>query len=71
MIANSRLGEIEPGFVSNIGDNSGAHMDVIDMIDDAPIQTTISAIFFSMELSRSTWLVTSLSPGAGDMLAWP
>ena len=26
----------------------------------------LAAIFVSMELSRSTWLITSLSPGGGD-----
>lgn len=44
-------------------------MDVTDAIDSAPIQTTISAIFFSMELSRSKWLVTSLSPGSGERMS--
>src|ERR1044072_4306627 len=46
-----------------------AYMDVTDAIDSAPIQTTISAIFFSMELSRSKWLVTSLSPGSGERMS--
>jgi transposase len=27
------------------------------------IQTNLGAIFVSLELSRSTWLITSLSPG--------
>ncbi len=29
------------------------------------VRNDLSAIFVSLELSRSTWLVTSLSPGAG------
>ena len=29
------------------------------------IQTNLGAIFVSLELSRSTWLITSLSPGGG------
>jgi len=29
----------------------------------------LSAIFVSLELSRSTWLVTSLSPGAGEKIS--
>ena len=29
------------------------------------IRTNLGAIFVSLELSRSTWLITSLSPGAG------
>jgi transposase len=33
------------------------------------IRTNIGAIFVSMELSRSTWLITSLSPGAGEKLS--
>ncbi len=44
-------------------------MDMIDSFSDAPIQTTISAIFFSMELSRSKWLITSLSPGSGERMS--
>ena len=28
------------------------------------IRTDLGAIFVSLELSRSTWLVTSLSPGS-------
>ena len=30
------------------------------------IQADLPAIFVSLELSRSTWLITSLSPGAGE-----
>jgi transposase len=33
----------------------------------AAIRTELMAIFVSLELSRSTWLVTSLSPGSGKM----
>lgn len=44
-------------------------MHMIDPSSDAPIQTTISAIFFSMELSRSKWLITSLSPGNGERMS--
>ena len=33
------------------------------------IRVNIGAIFVSMELSRSTWLVTSLSPGAGEKMS--
>jgi len=44
-------------------------MDMIDAVSNAPIQTTISAIFFSMELSRSKWLITSLSPGGGERMS--
>jgi len=32
----------------------------------ATIRVDIAAIFVSLELSRSKWLVTSLSPGAGE-----
>lgn len=33
------------------------------------IRTDLGAIFVSMELSRSTWLMTSLSPGAGEKMS--
>ena len=32
------------------------------------IRTDLGAIFVSLELSRSTWLVTSLSPGGGEKI---
>ncbi len=35
----------------------------------AAIRTQIGAIFVSLELSRSTWLVTSLSPGKGEKMS--
>src|ERR1051325_4529080 len=33
------------------------------------IQTDLRAIFVSVELSRSTWLITSLSPGGGEKMS--
>jgi len=45
------------------------------MPDDAPrpalaaIRTDLGAIFVSMELSRKAWLITSLSPGAGEKMS--
>ena len=33
------------------------------------MRTDIDAIFVSMELSRSTWLITSLSPGGGEKMS--
>jgi transposase len=33
------------------------------------IHTNLAAIFVSLELSRSTWLVTSLSPGNGEKMS--
>jgi transposase len=33
------------------------------------IQTNLGAIFVSLELSRSTWLITSLSPGNGAKMS--
>jgi len=45
------------------------------MPDDAPrpapaaIRTDLGAIFVSLELSRRTWLITSLSPGAGEKMS--
>ena len=32
------------------------------------IRTDLGAIFVSLELSRSTWLITSLSPGGGEKM---
>ena len=45
------------------------------MAEDAPrpaqaaIRTDLGAIFVSLELSRRTWLITSLSPGAGEKMS--
>ena len=38
---------------------------------DAPtaIQTNLAAIFVSLELSRSIWLITSLSPGFAEKMS--
>ena len=38
---------------------------------DAPtaIRNDLDAIFVSLELSRSTWLITSLSPGGGEKMS--
>ena len=46
-------------------------MQVITDRPEAPIaiHTNLGAIFISLELSRSTWLVTSLSPGAGGKIS--
>ena len=33
------------------------------------VRTDLGAIFVSLELSRSTWLVTSLSPGGGEKMS--
>src|ERR1700733_7455072 len=35
----------------------------------AGIRIDLGAIFVSMELSKSTWLITSLSPGAGERMS--
>src|SRR3712207_515768 len=35
----------------------------------AAILVNLAAIFVSLELSRSTWLVTSLSPGRGEKMS--
>ena len=37
--------------------------------ETAAIRSQLGAIFVSLELSRSTWLVTSLSPGTGEKLS--
>jgi transposase len=34
-----------------------------------PIRVDLGAIFLSLELSQSKWLVTSLSPGGGDKMS--
>jgi transposase len=33
------------------------------------IRVNLAAIFISLELSRSKWLVTSLSPGSGERMS--
>ena len=33
------------------------------------IHINLAAIFVSLELSRSTWLITSLSPGGGEKMS--
>ena len=33
------------------------------------IRTDLGAVFVSLELSRSTWLITSLSPGGGEKMS--
>lgn len=33
------------------------------------VRTDLGAIFVSLELSRSTWLITSLSPGSGEKMS--
>jgi transposase len=33
------------------------------------IRHNLGAIFISLELSRSTWLITSLSPGGGEKMS--
>jgi transposase len=35
----------------------------------ATIRTDLGAIFVSLELSRSTWLITSLSPDGGEKMS--
>src|SRR5436305_14613616 len=44
---------------------------LLDHPFDGPtaIRTHIAAIFISLELSRSNWLVTSLSPGKGEKMS--
>jgi transposase len=37
--------------------------------DPTAIRTNLGAVFVSMELSRSTWLITSLSPGGGEKMS--
>src|SRR5918993_5212581 len=37
--------------------------------EQTAIRTDLGAIFVSMELSRSVWLLTSLSPGAGETMS--
>src|SRR4051794_5831283 len=37
--------------------------------DQVAVQVNLAAIFVSLELSRSTWLITSLVPGGGDKMS--
>src|SRR5438132_12699706 len=34
-----------------------------------PLSVDLRAIFLSLELSRSSWVITSLSPGAGEKMS--
>jgi hypothetical protein len=47
------------------------HHHELDHHFDEPtaIRTNLDAIFVSLELSRSTWLVTSVSPGGGEKMS--
>src|SRR5579864_7855980 len=46
-------------------------MQIVTDRSQAPtaIRTDLGAIFVSLELSRSTWLITSLSPGGGEKMS--
>ncbi len=44
-------------------------MSVEHRSEPTAIRTDLGAIFVSMELSRSVWLITSLSPGAGEKMS--
>src|SRR5208283_614066 len=37
--------------------------------ESTAIQTNLGAIFVSLELSRSTWLITSVSPDGGEKMS--
>src|SRR5690349_7559023 len=37
--------------------------------EHAAIRTDLKAIFVSLELSRSTWVITSLAPGGGETMS--
>src|SRR3954471_2356570 len=37
--------------------------------EHAAIRTDLNAIFVSLELSRSTWVITSLAPGNGEKMS--
>jgi transposase len=44
---------------------------LLDHLSDGltAIRTQFGAIFVSLELSRSNWLITSLSPGKGEKIS--
>lgn len=42
---------------------------VADRKEPTAIQTNLAGIFMSLELSRSIWLITSLSPGGGEKMS--
>src|SRR3954470_2091320 len=44
-------------------------MPVEPRLEQTAIRTDLGAIFVSLELSRSVWLITSLSPGAGEKMS--
>ena len=46
-------------------------MSSIDQVSEerASVRSDLSAIFVSLELSLTAWLVTSLSPGSGEKMS--
>ena len=44
-------------------------MNVIQPISASAIDTKLSAIFVSLELSRISWVITSMLPGGGDKMS--
>ena len=46
-------------------------IDELAVLAEAPstIQTDLAAIFISLEMSRSIWLITSVSPGSGEKMS--
>ena len=46
-------------------------MSSIDQVSEerASVRNDLSAIFVSLELSLTTWLITSLSPGSGEKMS--
>src|SRR6266850_1577683 len=63
-IATGALAELLPPTLE-------ATMQTVADRPEAPtaIRTDLGAIFVSLELSRSTWLITSLSPGGGEKMS--
>ncbi|MEQ1754294.1 MAG: IS110 family transposase [Micropepsaceae bacterium] len=45
------------------------HVEESQSVTETAVHTTLGAIFVSMELSRSTWLITSLLPGGSEKMS--
>src|SRR6516165_7965113 len=65
---------VDSGLLSEAEWSCSTHPSEMMMQDHKPedqtaIRTDLGAIFVSLELSRSTWLVTSLSPGGGEKMS--
>src|SRR5919107_1063677 len=63
--------EVDAASAPDVTSPSGATMQALcpRAYEHAAIRTDLNAIFVSLELSRSTWVITSLAPGRGEKMS--